>query len=82
MTPLHLPLTDLSSRSIVQILSSFQDEEIYALCASAEQLSEHPLGKAVKTSSLLHKSSRQFLFSAGNINFYLSFMSGLVDSMS
>lgn len=32
-------------KSVLSVYS--EEEEIYALCASAEQLSEHPLGKAV-----------------------------------
>ena len=29
------------------LISDFTDEELYCLCASAEQLSEHPIGKAI-----------------------------------
>ena len=34
----------------VKTLSSYSEEEIYALVASAEKLSEHPLGKAISKS--------------------------------
>ena len=34
----------------VKTLSSYSEEEIYALAASAEKLSEHPLGKAISKS--------------------------------
>ena len=33
--------------AVKSALSTYTEEDIYALCASAEQLSEHPLGKAV-----------------------------------
>ncbi|MGL6200739.1 MAG: heavy metal translocating P-type ATPase [Lachnospiraceae bacterium] len=33
--------------AVKSVLPEYQDEELYAFCASAEQLSEHPLGKAI-----------------------------------
>ena len=32
---------------VTSICPEFSDQELYALCAAAEQLSEHPLGKAI-----------------------------------
>ncbi len=37
----------------VKSVSDYSEEEVYALAASAEKLSEHPLGKAIINSAFL-----------------------------